>query len=637
MKKDIGNDLVIENGSYKPMGVSFDGKDTNVAVQVSGSVPVSLLLYEKKSQAAAAEIPFCQESRVGNILSMTLKDFDIRKYTYNFKINGEVCQDPYARRIFGREVFGSRKRSEKSHSVVRCGYVEDLPGEMHPIARPYDQVIGYSLHVRGYTKKIQTKARGTFAALQEKVPYFQELGVNLVCLMPCYEFEEMREERDILTGKVVQSDVGERKKVNYWGYGPGNYFAPKAAYSFSENPGQEFYQCVQAFHQAGIEVAMELFFLEDVSPKFMEEVVTYWVLQYGIDGFHIFSGEAGQKHLATVPLLGRTKLIFSYWNGNGGNRRRPDEAVEWKQIGVANAGFQVCMRSFLKGDYRKTEAAFWKIAANQEDAAIVNYMVNHDGFTLLDSLSYDYKHNEANGEENKDGSFENFSWNCGVEGPTRKRSILNLRRQMMQNAFTLLLLSQGTPFIYGGDELGNSQNGNNNAWCQDNEIGWVNWKTPKAYEGVTEFVKRLIAFRRKYLVFHQKMPLRMLDTLSCGYPDLSCHGSQPWRMDFENDRHALGLLYWGDYVNQPEGSFFVVYNMYWEEQEFHLPRPGKKRDWYLVLDTSKNGGEAFAEADEPSQAEIKVPARSIRVFQAKPHVLPQRSEVIEQCMMDDKK
>lgn len=614
MKKDIGKDLRVKDGNYEPMGVSFDGKNTNIAVIASGSCSVSLLLYEKGSQIVAGEIPFQEKSRRGDILSMEILDFDIRDFAYNFKIDGKIEQDPYARRIFGREAFGVRKKKEASPHAIRCGYVEDLPGEKNPIARPYDEVIAYELHVRGYTKKTQLKTKGTFAALQEKIPYLQDLGINLVLLMPCYEFEEIPQESSRAEDMVSLDAASE--KVNYWGYVPGNYFAPKAAYSYTQCPNQEFYECVQAFHKAGIEVMMEFYFPDEITPKFIEEVLTFWVLQFGIDGFRVYCREAGWLHLFTVPILGRTKLVFGHWNpenvSNGSGKKQA-----WKKIGVTNAGFEQQLRSFLKGDCQTTQAAFYKMIANHSEYAIVNYMASHDGFTLMDCLSYDYKHNEANGEENRDGSYENFSWNCGMEGATRKRGILNLRRQMLQNAFVLLFLSQGTPLLYGGDELGNSQGGNNNAWCQDNEIGWINWKTPKAYEELFVFVKRLIAFRRKYRVFHQPTPLRMLDTLSCGYPDLSCHGSQPWRMDFENDRHALGLLYWGDYVNQPEGSFFVVYNMYWEEQEFYLPRPGKKKDWYLVLDTSKAGKEAFIKTGEALQAEITAPARSICIFQAK--------------------
>jgi glycogen operon protein len=374
---------------------------------------------------------------------------------------------------------------------------------------------------------------------------------------------------------------------------------------------------VQTFHDQGMEVGMELCFPDSASPKFMEEAACFWVKYYGIDGFRIYCSREGKKHLASVPYLGRTKLIFENWE-------QPDrtdlKSPVWKQIGISNSAFLCQLRSFLKGDCHKTEAAFHAMTANGWNTSMVNYMAGHDGFTLFDSVSYDYKHNEANGEGNKDGSFENFSWNCGAEGFTRKRSIQNLRLKMLQNAFVLLLLSQGTPYIHNGDEFANSQEGNNNAWCQDNEMGWLNWKHPKCYDGLQPFVKRLIAFRREHKVFHQKMPLRMIDTRSCGYPDLSCHGNQPWRMDFENDRHGLGLLYCGDYVEEPGEGVYVVYNMYWEEQEFYLPRPEADKAWHLVLDTQQAGEAAFVWEKAASGQQILVAPRSIRVYETGPAV-----------------
>lgn len=628
MSIQTGKDLRIQNGDYEPLGVSFDGKHSNFAVLYEGDFPVWLLLYRKNSKKPFAKLPFLESSRVGNILSLKILNFNVEDYTYNFMAGGEgretVIQDPYARVIYGREKFGVRKKrlaSDKKASAdsqIHCGYVklQEAPVNRNPIS--YHDMIAYGVHVRGFSKKmigtdILPAERGTFRALMKSVPYFQDLGVNYISLMPCYEFEEVLEEQDM----PGRNGACFEPKINYWGYGVGNYFALKAAYGASEDVCGEFYAMVKAFHEAGMEVGMELFFTDSVTPKFMEEVISFWVKHYGIDGFRIYCSEVGQKHLATVPFLGRTKLIFSSWEAPLCNIGMLRGERNWKQIGIANSVFLYKLRSFLKGDYRTTESAFYAMTGNREGEAVINYMANHDGFTLYDSLSYDYKHNEANGEDNKDGSFENFSWNCGAEGATRKRGIQNLRMKMLQNAFVLLLLSQGTPMIYGGDEFGNSQEGNNNAWCQDNEIGWLNWKTPKCYAGLYPFVKKLIAFRKEHPVFHREKPLRMLDTLSCGYPDVSCHGSQPWRMDFDNDRHGLGLLYCGNYVNQPGEALYVVYNMYWEEQEFYLPRPEKDMEWHLVLDTQLLGTEAFVEAVEPSEKQIFVSPRSIRVYQTK--------------------
>lgn len=627
MSIQTGKNLKFQNGNYEPLGVSFDGKDSNFAVLNEGNLPVWLLLYRKESTKLFAKLLFSESSRVGNILSLRILNFDIRQYTYNFLIGEEgketVYQDPYARVIYGREKFGIRKKMPvfegegRGNTLIRCGYAQLPEAPVNHTAMPYHEIIAYGVHVRGFSKKRNQKnilpaERGTFRALMKSVPYFQDLGVNYISLMPCYEFDELSQEQDVPVGSAVYLNPEEEKRVNYWGYGAGNYFALKAAYAATKDACGEFYAMVEAFHTAGIEVGMELFFPDYITPKFMEEVASFWVKYYGIDGFRVYCSQVGKKHLAAVPFLGRTKLIFEHWEASPRDNVQGEK--KWKQIGVTNSSFLCRLRSFLKGDYRTTESAFYAMTANGQETSVVNYMACHDGFTLYDSLSYDYKHNEANGEENKDGSFENFSWNCGAEGSTRKRGIQNLRLKMLQNAFVLLLLSQGTPYIYGGDEFGNSQEGNNNAWCQDNETGWLSWKQPKCYEGLRPFVKKLIAFRKEHAMFHQEKPLRMLDTLSCGYPDVSCHGSQPWRMDFDNDRHGLGLLYSGDYVNQPGEAVYVVYNMYWEEQEFYLPRPEKNMEWHLVLDTQLSGGAAFVDTGEAIGKRITVSPRSIRVY-----------------------
>lgn len=615
MKRLTGKDIQVNIGKYKPLGVSYANGNTNISIVHKGENPVFLLLYKKSELNPFYSVEFPKESRKGNILSIELAGFDIRGFAYNFKIGDKVFQDPYARRIFGREEFGIRKETAPGEDAIRCGFVDDFEAIGTPILRPYRETIVYGVHVRGFTKKLAIKNSGTFEGLKTRIPYLKELGVNYISLMPCYEFSEISEKA--LHSSASMSLNGE-VRVNYWGYGKGNYFAVKEAYCATDNPNKEFYDFVSSFHENGLEIGMEIFFTSDTTPKFAEEVLLYWTLQYGVDGFRVYCDSACRRHLSNVPLLGRTKLIFENFDGTEDFASSQEGlSKNWKQIGIANSAFQSTLRSFLKGDNRKTRDAFYAMTANHPTNAIVNYMAGHDGFTLYDSLSYDYKHNEANGENNRDGSYENYSWNCGVEGNTRKKSVQSLRLKMLQNAFALLLLSQGTPYIYGGDEVCNSQGGNNNAWCQDNETGWITWKTPKSYESILPFVKKLIAFRKENPVFFREEPFRMLDILSCGYPDVSCHGSEPWRMDFENDRHGLGLLYCGDYVGMPGEGVYVVYNMYWEDQEFYLPKPEKDREWHLVIDTNKVGEEAFVEDKNASEKKILISPRSICVFKTR--------------------
>ena len=627
MRKDNCKELKTGKGQIYPLGVSYDGKNTNIAFSVLDGKQVSFLLYEKEGpnnqeKDPIAKLPFPKEGIVGNLYTMEIRDFNIQDYTYLFLVDGQVVLDPYARRIYGREEFGVRQEDV----VITCGYEELEDVSEEKICLPYEDAIGYHLHVRGFTKKDKVKQKGTFAGLREKIPYLKDLGVNLVQLMPCYEFDELN-----IENKEEKNPFAFVSSMNFWGYGPGNYFAPKASYAQSKDPVQEFLECIKSFHKESIEVVMEIYFTEGLSMQYMEQVLLFWMMKYGIDGFYVHCNGTARQYFVDQPLLARTKLIFADYNSNKSYYEKLEKGDAWKQIGVSNQGFQSDIRCFLKGDFGKSTQAFYRIKANEIDHAVINYIVSHNGFTLADLVSYDYKHNEENGEDNRDGSFENFSWNCGVEGKTRKKKILSLRLQMMKNAFTLLLLSQGTPMIYGGDEVANSQEGNNNAYCQDNEIGWISWNGLKAYDELYGFVRKLIEFRKENKVFHQKLPLRMMDTLSCGYPDVSCHGETPWCEDFEQERHAIGLVYCGDYVGQPEKTYYVAYNMYWEERQFALPRTLKKRKWFRKIDTSLPLKEAILEEQDEvlleDQSFVTVAPRSIQVYHAKQY---EEKEKLEQ-------
>lgn len=248
-------------------------------------------------------------------------------------------------------------------------------------------------------------------------------------------------------------------------------------------------------------------------------------------------------------------------------------------------------------------------------------MANTNGFTMMDMVSYDTKHNEKNGENNQDGNSYNFSWNCGVEGPTKRKKVLELRKKQLYNAFLMLFLSQGTPLLLAGDEFGNSQGGNNNAYCQDNEVSWLNWNLLKTNRDLFEFVKAVIAFRKAHPVFHMKKEPMVMDYLSCGHPDVSYHGVKAWRPEFENFRRQIGIMYCGSYGTKADGSqddsFYVVYNMHWEPHEFDLPNPPRGQSWHLAFNTAaREAGGRFEAGAEPEVKEkhFLVPPRTIVVF-----------------------
>ena len=252
--------------------------------------------------------------------------------------------------------------------------------------------------------------------------------------------------------------------------------------------------------------------------------------------------------------------------------------------------------------------------ANGCDHGIINYICNYEGFRLADLVSFEHKRNEENGENNKDGTDENFSWNCGIEGRTRKKGILDLRNRQMKNILSMLFLAQGTPMIFSGDEFGNSQSGNNNPYCQDNEIGWVDWKAYDKNKDIFGYVRYLVNMRKSHVVFREPAPFKLMDYISCGYPDFSCHGREAWRPDFTAQSHVLGLLYCGFYDKKSENEpfLYVCYNMCWNESEIALPKLPDGKSWKLISDTASESLEKVNEASD----KVILTERSVRIYQS---------------------
>ncbi len=267
----------------------------------------------------------------------------------------------------------------------------------------------------------------------------------------------------------------------------------------------------------------------------------------------------------------------------------------------------------------------YRIRRNEPGYGVINYMANTNGFTMMDMVTYDRKHNEANGEDGRDGTDYNYSWNCGVEGPSRKKKIVDMRKQQIRNAMLFLFLSQGTPLLLAGDEYGNSKSGNNNSYCQDNEISWINWNQTKTNEDILDFTRHAIAFRKAHPMLCGKQALRAADYKACGYPDISYHGVKAWYPEFENFRRQLGILYCGSYAKREDGSqddfIFVLYNMHWDRHTFGLPNLPKNFRWHVAADTAKADVNGFYETGaEPILEDQKVylvEGRSIAVLLGK--------------------
>ncbi len=559
------------HGTALPLGISVTEDKINFSVSVPGGKACKLLIYEKGKQAPCAS--FEMEKSVGDVYSLCVQNPADKRLEYVYEIDGQTMIDPYANGLGGREVWRGDTVSEPtSVRAVISQESYDWEGD-RPLQLPYQDVIAYALHVRGFTKDSSSKVehKGTFQGVIEKLPYLTELGINQIQCMPIYEFDEYG------------------VKTNYWGYGPGYYFAPKSSYSADGDGQKGLKDMVKACHLAGIEVVLEMPFAEDTSVLMMMECLRYYVMEYHIDGFVLNPYRIPFDCLKKDPILSQTKLM----------KHQED--------------FQTAMRRFLKGDEGLIpDVMFWFKHLSAKEG-IFNYITTHTGFTLQDLVSYDGKHNEINGEYNQDGPNYNYSWNCGAEGPSRKKAVVELRGGQMRNAMFLLLLAQGTPCILAGDEFGNSQKGNNNVYCQDNPIGWLNWKKSVKDREFCQFVKKLIAFRKRFDFFHSDMEFSGVDRTGCGLPDVSYHGEMAWRAPMEVSSRQLGVFYGAD--TDSKSSLFIAYNMHWLEHAFALPAPGKNKKWYLVASTQDGILEGAKCLED--QRSIEASARTILVLEGK--------------------
>lgn len=605
------NKIKVYRGNPLMMGATVIGNTVNFAITARLGSKCELVLYEKGKNNEAARIPFENAQVIGNVFAMSIEGLDYKKYDYNFSIDGKIVTDAYAKALSGKEKWGIVPTDIRG-SIVSSEF--DWQNDA-PLRRPYDETIIYRLHVRGFTKHVSSKAKhkGTYLGIVDKIPYLKELGITMIELMPAYEFNEM--ESHVATSMKGQFSI-ENPVLNYWGYTSGYAFAPKASYAYATKPGsevEEFKYMVRELHRNGIEVSMEYFFPEGINPTLILDALHYWVMEYHIDGIHANCEKAVMKMIQTDNLLSTTK-IFTY---NFATDTDFYANVENKNLANFNDDFMVSARKFIKGDEDMLNTISYKIKANPPAVAVVNYVANHNTFTLYDAVSYDKKYNQANGENNRDGAVYNYSWNCGAEGDTRKRKINELRKHQIKNALSLVLLSQGVPMIYAGDEMCNSQKGNNNPYCLDNEISWTNWNTTAMAKEILDFTKKLIQFRKQHKILHLSSEPRLMDYKSYGLPDMSYHGSKAWYADFSHFNRHFSVMYCGKYATidgkEDEADLFIAYNMFWEMIKFGIPSARNKRQWKVVFATDSG----FKEPSDGIERMLQVPPRSIVVLMAK--------------------
>ena len=548
-----------------PQGCTVEGQTANFSVAVPEGQTCELIIYKKGARASAfsQEMPYSDVAGNLHFLSVVLEQPE--DYEYCYKIGGKIVPDPYGKAFSGREHWSVSKGKEKRKLRTRIVTdTFDWGKSQFPHLKKED-VIAYSLHVRGFTKHSSSGVahKGTFDGVTEKLPYLQKLGINQIHLMPVYEFDE------------------NQRHVNYWGYGKAYFFAPKASYAAGD-PVNEMKSLVRQLHLAGIEVILEMPFTEGTTFSLILDCLRYWVMQYHVDGFIVNPYICNPDELAKDPVLAKSKIL-----------KKED-------------GFQNVMRRFLKGDEGMIRDVICQL--KNQDTQLYNYIASHNGFTLCDVVSYDGKHNEANGENNLDGPDYNYSWNCGAEGNSRKKVVNELRKNQIFNAFFLLLFAQGMPCILSGDEFMNTQKGNNNAYCQDNLISWLDWNQLSRQEELYIVVCRLIALRKACM---KQIAKKSEDTMGrSGIPQISYHGEDAWQMPAGRASRQLGVFY---HEESTEKDFYIAYNMHWLSHSFALPSLPKGMEWVCMAGT-KEGVLDEKEAVPVKDKKVQLEERTIKVF-----------------------
>jgi len=569
-----------------------------------------VVLYSKKTGRQLRKEAFSAGERIGNVYCKYIDGLRADQISYQFYEEERRFPDPFGRSFESRKGYG-RLKTESDLKTLIPSEDFDWEGDEHP-RLSYSESVGYCMHVRGFTAHSSSKAacRGTYRGIIEKIPYLKETGITTIELQPSYEFIEL--EPGINPVINYSHPMQEQEpKLNYWGYKKGYYYAPKADYAAGEDAVTEFKELVKALHQNGMELVMQFYFPREVRAASIPEILRFWVLEYHVDGFHLMGTDLQVEVAASDPLLADTKLWYYNFNVDAVYDR--NETPQFPNLACCQDDYLYTVRRFLKGDENMLENLLYQMRRIPHKMGRVHYITNYYGFTMMDMVSYDYKHNEANGEENRDGNNYNCSWNCGEEGNSRKKKIRELRRRQIANAYMILLCTQSMPLIFMGDEFGNSQRGNNNPYCQDNVTTWLDWNDLQKHQDLYDFWKKMVQFRKAHPILRGEQEVKLMDYLSCGYPDLSYHGKNAWRAQTESYNRYIGILYCGKYAVRPDGKeddfLYLAMNMHWETHELALPRLPKGMRWERVFST----GEETAAEEEFIR---RLPPRSTAIYRS---------------------
>ena len=545
--------------------------------------------------------------------------------------------DPYAKAVTGQSRWGdtSPRGQHYKARVVR----DDFDwGDLAAPLIPMEDLIIYELHVRGFTRDASSgvKHPGTFAGLMEKLPYLKSLGVNAIELMPIFEFDEMQDYREV-NGQKLYNYWGY-STVGF--FSPNTSYAAETEFN---REGTELKKLILACHRQGMEVYLDVVFNHTaegnergpffsfkgfdnniyylltpdgkyynfsgcgntlncnhpIVHQMIMNCLRYWVTTYRVDGFRfdlasiLGRNEDGSpmnkppllQAMAFDPILGDVKLIAEAWDAGG--LYQVGSFPSWNRWAEWNGRYRDDMRRYLKGDEGFAQAAALRLIGSREmydvhgrKDASVNFITCHDGFTLWDLFSYNEKHNEANGWDNTDGANDNNSWNCGAEGETEDQEINALRRRMCRNAFALLMCSRGIPMFLAGDEFGNTQFGNNNAYCQDNITSWLDWTLLDRNQEMFRFFQHMIRLRKENRVLRSN-----LSDGCWGHPDVSFYGVNGPQEGFGGHERFVGILYTGGERGVGPKAVYVASNAWWEDLYVRLPELPPSACWYLTADT----------------------------------------------------
>lgn len=558
--------------------------------------------------------------------------------------------DPYAKAVTGQSGWGKNQNTECTYKA-RVVFNDYDWGNFKRVSHPLEELIIYELHVRGFTKDSSSGVNhpGTFAGIKEKIPYLKELGVNAVELMPIFEFDEMGSSRTH-NGQQLYDYWGYNTVCFF---APNTSYESDHRH---HREGKELKNLIRELNLNGIEVILDVVFnhtaegnehgpffsfkgLDNkvyymltpdgkyynfsgcgnvlncnhpIVQHFIRSCLRYWVTEYRVSGFRfdlasiLGRNEDGSpmdkppllKSLAFDPILGNVKLIAEAWDAGG--LYQVGSFPSWNRWAEWNGKYRDDLRRFLKGDNNLAWAATQRLTGSKDlydpafrgHNASVNFLTCHDGFTLYDMYSYNEKHNLENGWNNTDGANDNNSWNCGAEGETDNRDILELRRKMCKNAFATLMCSRGAALFLAGDEFCNTQFGNNNAYCQDNITSWIDWSRKEKFSDVFEFFKYMIAFRKRF-----KVITGIRQEALCSLPPESIHSCIPWKTEFNGDTRMVGVMYAGLDENDFTKDSIVYFgiNAYWGDVNVELPALPTGYVWKLYVDTGRSCNDVIVE------------------------------------------